>query len=93
VNAAGIDIRPGDRVRLCPAGRADVLDLVLAGKTATVTAIEQDFEDRFYLAVTVDDDPGKDLGDLKQPGHRFFFGVDEVEPLAADTTEKKGDLS
>ncbi len=30
--------------------------------TATVEAIEQDFEGRVYLAVTVDDDPGKDLG-------------------------------
>jgi hypothetical protein len=29
----------------------------------------------------VDADPGKDLGLLRQPGHRFFYGVDEVEPL------------
>ena len=58
-----------------------LLDLALEGKTATIAAIEQDFEDRVYLAVTVDDDPGKDLGDLRQPGHRFFFGVEEVEPI------------
>jgi hypothetical protein len=51
------------------------------GKTATVEAIEQDFEGRIYLAVTVDDDPGKDLGTLRQPGHRFFFQPEEVEPL------------
>jgi hypothetical protein len=75
------EVRPGDRVRLCPRGRADILDLALAGKTATVEAIEQDYDGRVYLAVTVDDDPGKDLGALRQPGHRFFFQPEEVEPL------------
>ncbi len=82
VRVGGVDLKPGDRVRLWPLGRADILDMALEGKTATVQAIEQDFEDRVYLAVTVDDDPGKDLGELRQPGHRFFFGVEEVEPLA-----------
>jgi hypothetical protein len=81
ISAGDTVLRPGDRVRLWPLGRADILDLALEGKTATITAIEQDFEDRVYLAVTVDDDPGKDLGDLRQPGHRFFFGVEEVEPI------------
>jgi hypothetical protein len=77
-------VKPGDRVRLWPLGRADILDMALEGRTATVEGIEQDFEDRIYLAVTVDDDPGKDLGALKQPGHRFFFGVEEVEPLGPE---------
>jgi hypothetical protein len=76
------EIRPGDRVRLRPRGRADILDLALAGKTATVEAIEEDYEGRAYLAVTVDDDPGKDLGMLRQPGHRFFFSPEEVETLS-----------
>jgi hypothetical protein len=31
--------------------------------------------------VTVDDDPGQDLGRAGQPGHRFFFRTEEVEPL------------
>jgi hypothetical protein len=74
-------IRQGDRVRLRPRGRADIMDLALAGMTATVEAIEQDYEGRIYLAVTVDDDPGKDLGALRQPGHRFFFQPEEVELL------------
>jgi hypothetical protein len=60
-------------------GRADILDLALDGRTATVDSIEQDLEGRIYIAVTVDDDPGRDLGRCLQPGHRFFFGVDEVE--------------
>jgi hypothetical protein len=76
------EVRQGDRVRLRPGGRADILDLVLAGKTAKVESIEEDFEGRVYLAVTVDDDPGKDLGQLRQPGHRFFFTPQEVEPLS-----------
>ena len=81
VHVEAAEVRQGDRVRLRPRGRADILDLALAGKTATVEAIEQDFEGRVYLAVTVDDDPGRDLGMLRQPGHRFFFGPEEVEPL------------
>ncbi len=76
------EIRQGNRVRLCPRGRADILDMALAGKTATVDSIEQDFDGRAWLAVTVDDDPGKDLGALRQPGHRFFFSPEEVEPLS-----------
>ena len=81
VHVGPAEIRAGDRVRLCPRGRADILDLALAGKSATVEAIEQDYDGRVYLAVTVDDDPGKDLGLLRQPGHRFFFQPEEVEPL------------
>jgi hypothetical protein len=78
----GIEIKTGDRVRLRPLGRADVMDLALDGKAATVVAIEQDYEDRIYLAVTIDDDPGRDYGrDGKTIGHRFFFGIDEVELL------------
>jgi len=76
-----ITLRIGDRVRLRPRGGADAMDLVLAGRTATIESVEQDFEDRIYLAVTVDDDPGRDLGAMRQPGHRFFFSPLEVEPL------------
>lgn len=78
------EVRAGDRVRLRPRGRADILDLALTGKTATIDAIEEDYDGRIYLAVTVDDDPGKDLGVLRQPGHRFFFQPEEVEPLAEE---------
>src|SRR5438270_13596123 len=49
-------IRQGDRVRLRPRGRADILDLALAGMTATVESIEQDYEGRVYRAVAVADD-------------------------------------
>lgn len=81
------EVRHGDRVRLRPRGGADIFDLALAGKTATIDTIEQDYDGRVYLAVTVDDDPGRDLGSLRQPGHRFFFQPEEVEPL----TEREHD--
>jgi hydrogenase maturation protease len=35
-----------------------------------------------HLVVTVDDDPGRDLGTAAQLAHRFFFAPDEIEPLA-----------
>jgi hypothetical protein len=41
----------------------------------------EDLDGRGYIAVTVDDDPGKDLGRAGQPGHRFFFSPAEVEVL------------
>jgi hypothetical protein len=72
--------KKGDRVRLQPRRRADIFDIALAGKLATVVSVEQDFEDGIHLCVTVDDDPGRDLGMEGKPGHRFFFGSDEVEP-------------
>ena len=79
----GVEVRPGDRVRLRPRPGGDVMDLALAGKTATIEAFEQDYEGKFQLAVVLDDDPGKDLGMLRQPGHRFFFRPEEVEPLGS----------
>ncbi|MDQ6743207.1 MAG: hypothetical protein M3Z97_09925 [Candidatus Dormibacteraeota bacterium] len=74
------ELRVGDHVRLRPRGSADIMDMALAGKTAIVEAIEQDFDDQVQLAVVLDDDPGRDLGLLRQPGHRFFFRLEEVEP-------------
>jgi hypothetical protein len=80
VRVLGVDLRVGDRVRLCPRKNADIMDMVLAGKVALIEAIEQDFEDNVQLAVVLDDDPGREFGIMRQPGHRFFFSPDEVEP-------------
>ena len=77
--SAQLGFREGDRVRLHPRKKADIFDLVLEGKIAIVEAVEQDFEDRVHLAVTVEDDPGRDLGAARQIGHRFFFSPEEVE--------------
>ncbi|HKQ76504.1 MAG TPA: hypothetical protein VJ810_22610 [Blastocatellia bacterium] len=88
-NAGGIEIRPGDHVRLRPRAGGDIFDLALAGRAATIEAIEQDYEGRIHFAVLVDDDPGKDLGVLRQPGHRFFFAPEEIEPAPPDGIDKK----
>jgi hypothetical protein len=82
------DLRPGDRVRLRPRKGGDVLDCELAGRTGAIESIEQDYEDRIHLSVVLDDDPGRDLGLLRLPGHRFFFSPEEVEPLRPE--EKEG---
>src|SRR5262249_46347223 len=72
-------LRPGDRVRLRPKPGGDVFDVVLAGRVAIVESVAQDFDNRTHVAVVIEDDPGKDLGLMRQPGHRFFFSADEVE--------------
>jgi hypothetical protein len=81
IRVAGVEFRLGDRVRIWPLGDADIFDMALNGKSATISAIEQDYEDRIHLAVTVDEDPGQDLGLEGKPGHRFFFRPEELEPL------------
>ena len=81
VTIAGIDIKAGDRVRLKPRKGGDIMDLALAGQIAVIEALEQDYEGKQHVCVVLDDDPGRDLGLLRQPGHRFFFDPDEVEPI------------
>ena len=81
VQVFGVQVRPGSRVRLWPQKRSDILDSALAGQVAVIEAIEQDFENQVHLAVVLEDDPGRDLGLRRQPGHRFFFSPEEVEPL------------
>ena len=81
VEVNGVPLKIEDRVRLKPRKGGDIFDLALKGKTATIVAIEQDYENNIHFAVVVDDDPGKDMGFLRQPGHRFFFTPEEVEPF------------
>jgi hydrogenase maturation protease len=80
-NVAGVEVKAGDRVRIRPKKRADAMDMVLDGKIAVIEAVEQDVEGGVQLALVIDDDPGHDLGMMRQPGHRFFYSVDEVEPI------------
>jgi len=81
VQVSGVDVRAGTRVRLRPKAGGDIFDLALAGQVALVESIEQDYEGVNHLAVVLEDDPGRDLGMQRQPGHRFFFSPEEVEPL------------
>jgi hypothetical protein len=77
----GVELTKGSRVLLRPRAGGDIIDLALAQKVAFVEGIEQDFEDRIYLSVTLEEDPGRDLGDARMLGHRFFFSPEEVVPL------------
>ncbi len=79
-----VQVKAGDRVRIRPKKRADVMDMALAGKVAVIEAVEQDVEGGVQLALVLDDDPGRDLGLMRQPGHRFFYSTDEVEPIKSD---------
>jgi hydrogenase maturation protease len=80
----GIEVKPGSRVRLQPRPGGDIMDIALTGKTAVIEAIEQDYEGKVHVCVVVDDDPGRDIGMMRQPGHRFFFDAEEVEPFSGE---------
>jgi hypothetical protein len=77
----GVELKKGSRVLLRPRPGGDIMDLALAGKVAFIEGIEQDYEDRIHLVVTLEDDPGRDLGEDRVIGHRFFFSPEEVIPL------------
>jgi hypothetical protein len=81
VTVFGVPLRVGDRVRIWPQKTADIMDMALKGKVAIIEAIEQDFEDQVQFAVVLDDDPGREFGMMHQPGHRFFYSPEEVEPF------------
>ncbi len=82
IRVFGVELRAGDKVRLWPGKRKDIMDLAFQNKVATIESIEQDYEQKIHLAVVLDDDPGRDLGMLRHPGHRFFFSPEEVEPMS-----------
>lgn len=85
VDIEGVAVRPGDRVRLRPKEGGDILDIALRGQIATVESIEEDYENMQHICVVLDDDPGRDLGMMRQPGHRFFFTPAEVEPIHGES--------
>ncbi len=84
---SGIEVRVGSRVTLRPRRGGDVLDIALDGKNAVVESIEQDYEGKCHICVVLDDDPGRDVGFMRQPGHRFFFTPEEIEPHAPSDGE------
>jgi hydrogenase maturation protease len=81
IEIEGTEVKLGSYVRLRPRAGGDIMDIALAGQVATIEAIEQDYEGKQHVCVVLENDPGKDMGMLRQPGHRFFFDADEVEPL------------
>jgi hypothetical protein len=76
------NVRPrhpaGSRVRLRPGPRrTDAQDMFLEGMIATVEAVLHDVDGRECLAVSVDDDPARDL--WRAHGRYHYFYPDEVE--------------
>jgi hydrogenase maturation protease len=88
VRVDGQQLRAGSRVTLHPKAGGDIWDLALAGRAAVIEAVEQDMEGRTTLAVVIEDDPGKELGFARQPGHRFFFSPEEVQPLGEEVAPR-----
>jgi hypothetical protein len=80
IAAAGTTVRLGDKIVLRPGTEGDVYDKILHGRTATVERIYRGYDERIYLGVTVDDDPGQEL--LRETGRFLFFFADEVEPVS-----------
>ena len=84
----GVELEKGSRILLWPRAGGDIMDLALKGKVAFVEGIEQDYEDRIHIAVTLEDDPGRDLGEARFLGHRFFFSPEEIEPLDFEVSDE-----
>jgi hydrogenase maturation protease len=89
----GVVVKTGDRVRLRPKEGGDILDIALRGQIAIIESIEEDYEGVRHVCVVLEDDPGRDLGMMRQPGHRFFFTPAEVEPIGDSTLEPSDEIA
>jgi phytoene dehydrogenase-like protein len=78
VTVDGVTFERGATVVLRPGGGRDTFDRLLDGRRATLERIYLDYDDRVYLAVTVDDDPGQEL--MRETGRYLFFFANEVQP-------------
>lgn len=88
VEVAGGTLRPGSRVRLKPRPGGDLFDCALSGRTAVVEGIDEDDTGAAHVAVIMEDDPGRDLGAVRHPAHRFFFAPGELELLEQQKGEE-----
>jgi hypothetical protein len=75
----GVTFERGSAVVLRPGTDRDPFDRMLDGRRATLERIYIDVDDRVYLAVTVDDDPGQEL--MRETGRYLFFFANEVQPI------------
>ena len=73
----GVTYRRGTGVLLRPDPNRDPYDRMLNGRTATVERIFLDYDDRVHLAVSIDDDPMRDV--MRDTGRFHFFRPEEVE--------------
>jgi hypothetical protein len=84
----GVAVRPGAKVVLRLPGRVDTYDRMLDGRTATLERIYLGYDDRVFLGVTIDDDPGQAL--MRETGRFHFFFEDEIELIPPHETEPGG---
>ena len=77
----GVTLKAGDRVRIRPKRRADIMDMALNGKIGIIEAVEEDVEHNVHFSLVLEDDPGRDLGMDRHIGHRFFYSADEIDPV------------
>jgi hypothetical protein len=75
--AAGVTWRRGTSVVLRPDPDRDPYDRMLSGRPATVERIYIDMDGRVHLAVSIDDDPAREL--MRDTGRYHFFKPEEVE--------------
>jgi hypothetical protein len=75
----GVTFERGATLVLRPGTDRDVYDRMLDGRRATLERIYIGYDDRVYLGVTVDDDPGQEL--MRETGRYLFFFANEVEAL------------
>jgi hypothetical protein len=75
----GITFKRGGTLVLRPGTDRDPYDKMLDGRQATIERIYLDYDDRVYLAVTVNDDPGQEL--MRETGRYLFFFANEVEAV------------
>ena len=72
----GVTFERGGTVVLRPGTDRDPFDRMLDGRRATLERIYIGYDDRVYLGVTVDDDPGQEL--MRETGRYLFFFANEV---------------
>lgn len=87
LEVGGLRIGRGTRVRLEPSHRSDSMDICLAGRNATVTAVYRTLEDTPYVAVILDDDPFGAGGSRYR--RALFFHPDEIVPLDGSGSKER----
>jgi hypothetical protein len=82
ISIRGIAVTRGSQVVLRPGRRADVHDMFIAGRRATVAEVIHDVDGAVHVAVLVDDDPAADLFDAH--GRFRYFSPEEIVPVEVD---------
>lgn len=76
----GIEYKKGDKVKLkLGHRRSDASDMFFNGRMATIETLYTDYDDKIYLAVTLDDDPGQQLH--RELNIYRYYLPDEVEKI------------